>query len=291
MRIKMNVPWLRRALIAAAALLASVPAARAQVNGAPNLSTGGGVTNQTTVGAGGGLGDSLAYGTVGTEHQREQFVAFQAFSKETDPAKRIQKGREFLLRYPKSSYAEQVDAGLMDIYRTQADWNNEYHYADQALALNPNDVDVLATVGWTIPHVINPNDSDADQELEKAEQFAKHAIDVLATLPKPPDLTEAQFTAAKAKRTYQAHSALGLVYFRRNDYDNSAKELELATKDNPTIDQTDLFVLGTDLQNLNRYSDAAEAFGRCAQVSGALQAQCKQGADATKAQAAVTKAK
>jgi len=253
---------------------------------------GSSVPNQSQVGQSGGtMNDQLQYGTMGHEVEREQTSAFQAFSKERDPEKKIHKGQEFLLRYPKSPFVEQVDAALMDTYRTQSDWNNEYHYADQALALNPNDVDVLATVGWTIPHVLKPSDPDADQELEKAEKFAKHAVDVLATLPKPPDLTDSQFTAAKARRTYQAHSALGLVYFRRNDYDNSEKELEQSTSGNPTPDPTDLFVLGADLQNLSRFGEAADAFGRCSQVAGALQNQCQQNADVAKRQADVSKPK
>ena len=173
----------------------------------------------------------------------------------------------------------------MNAYRAQQNWKDTFRLADSALALDPDDVDVLSTVSWTIPHVYNPSDPGASEELSKAETYAKHSIDVLARLHKPPDLTDAQFDAAKSKRAFQAHSALGLVYFRRNDYDNSAKELQQATKDNPNPDQTDLFVLGVDLHHLNRYSESAEAFRGCSQIAGALQNQCKQNADAAQAQA------
>ncbi len=250
---------------------------------------GQGVGNQTQMGAGGGMTDQLQYGTMGHAAEREQTSAFQAFSKERDPEKKIQKGQEFLMKYPKSLYVEQVDAGLMDTYRTRADWKNEYEYADRALALNPKDVDVLTTVGWTIPHVYTPNDPNAEQELQKAETYSKQAIEILATLPKPRDMSDADFAAAKAKRTFQAHSALGLVYFRHQDYDNSAKELALATKDNPAPDQTDLFVLGVDSQHLNHASDAVDAFGRCGQIAGPYQDRCKQSADAVKAQVNASK--
>ncbi|MGA8012067.1 MAG: hypothetical protein WB949_06550 [Candidatus Acidiferrales bacterium] len=282
---------LRYSCIAATALFGLASLSRAQSSPIGG-GAGSSVPNQSQVGQSGGtMNDQLQYGTMGHEVEREQNSAFQAFSKERDPGKKIQKGREFLLKYPKSPFVEQVDAGLMDTYRTQADWKNEYAYADRALVLNPRDVDVLTTVGWTIPHVYNPSDSDADQELRKAETYAKQAIEILATMPKPPDLKEAEFAAAKARRTFQAHSALGLVYFRRQDYDNSAKELDLATKDNPTPDQTDLFVLGADLQNLNRSGEAADAFGRCGQIAGALQDRCKQSAAAAKAQADQSKPK
>lgn len=261
----------------AAALFALAPASRGQ---------GEGIANQTQMGAmGGGMTDDLQYGLAGGGVERDQADAYQKFVKEQNPAKKIQLGGKFLEKYPKSTLAERVDAGLMNTYHAEGDWKDCYQFADAALALQPDDVDVLTTVGWTIPHVYNPNDANADQELSTAETYAKHAIEVLAKMPKPPGLTEGQFAAAKQKRSFQAHSALGLVYFRRNDYDNSAKELEQSTKGNPNPDPTDLFVLGADLQNLGRYGEASDAFGGCSQLAGPLQNQCKQSADLTKAQA------
>jgi tetratricopeptide (TPR) repeat protein len=220
---------------------------------------------------------------------KDEVIAFQAFSKAEEPAKKIQLGNTFLQKYPKSLFVERVDSGMMNAYRARQDWKNAYLFADHALVLQPDDVDVLATVAWTIPHVYSPDDSDADQELKKAESYAKHALEVLPTTPKPAGVTGAQFLASKAKRSLQAHSALGLVYFRREDYENSAKELEQATKGNPTPDQTDLYVLGVDLQNLTRYGEAADAFQACSQIPGGLQDQCKEGADSAKGLADLSK--
>jgi tetratricopeptide (TPR) repeat protein len=270
----MNKTFARNALpcaMLAAAIFGFTSTARAQ---------GEGMANQTQMGTAGGMTDQLAYGNLGAAVARDQSDAYQAFLKERDSAKKIEKGREFLKRFPKSLLAEQVDASLMDLYRTQADWKDEYVYADQALALNPKDVDVLATVGWTIPHVMNPNDPDAADELDKAEKFAKQALEILAALPKPTDMSEAQFTAAKAKRTSQAHSALGLVYFRRNNYDDSVKELQESLRGNPFQDATAFYVLGVDLMKLNRFGEAADAFTGCSQLAGPLKAPCKQQADA-----------
>jgi len=218
---------------------------------------------------------------------KDEIAAFQVFSKEQTPDKKIKLGGAFLEKYPKSPLVERVDAGMMNAYRAQQDWKDTYLFADHALALKPDDVDVLATVAWTIPHVYSPDDADADQELKKSEEYAKHALEVLATMHKPADMSEAQFADSKTRRSFQLHSALGLVYFRREDYANSANELEQATKGNATPDPTDLYALGVDLQNLKRYSEAAEAFRGCGQIAGALQDQCKQNADSTKALAAL----
>jgi tetratricopeptide (TPR) repeat protein len=203
--------------------------------------------------------------------------------------KKIQLGNAFLAKYPTSIFDEAVDAGLVNAYYEKQDWNDFYSTADKALALKPDDVDVLATVGWVIPHIYNPHDDNADQQLIKAETCEKRAIQVLAAVPKPAGFTDAQFAASKAQKAIQAHSALGLVYFRREDYANSASELQLSIQNNSSPDQTDLYVFGIDLQNLGKFSEAEEAFGRCAQAIGNLSDRCKERADEARKQAAQPK--
>jgi len=193
--------------------------------------------------------------------------------------KKITLGTAFLQRYPKSVYVEAVDVGLTNAYLAKQDWKNFYNFANQALAKNPNEVDVLTTVGWVIPHQFDPNGASPAQQLQKAEADEKHALDLLSQMSKPKGVSAQQFAAMKAQKSQQAHSALGLVYFRRGDYADSATELQQSTQASTGVDETDLFVLGADLQNLKRHADAAKAFARCSEVAGPLQARCKQSAD------------
>ncbi|MGA9883891.1 MAG: hypothetical protein WBQ34_09250 [Candidatus Acidiferrales bacterium] len=213
-----------------------------------------------------------------------QTKAYKAFYKVApgNPDKKIELGNEFLKQYPKSPLNEAVDVGLTNAYYAKQDWNDFYSAADQALALNPNEVDILTTVGWVIPHEYDPNAANAEQLLDKAESDEKHALDLLAKMPKPKGVSDTEFAALKAQKEQQAHSALGLVYFRRGDYANSVNELQQSTKETTRPDQTDYYVLGVDLQNLNRKADAAAAFARCSQMSGPLQSQCQQEAEQEK---------
>ena len=226
----------------------------------------------------------------GTIDAREE-SAYRAFysTKPGELDKKIRLGNEFLKKFPESPLVEAVEAGLVTAYYDKQDWSNLYVAADGALAKKPDDVDVLATAGWVIPHFFDPSDPEADKRLEKAETYSKHALQVLATMPRPDYLTPAQFAALKSQKTVQAHSALGLVFFRRADYENSVKELQQATQGNASPDPTDLFVLGVSLENLNRPVEAAEAFDRCGQIAGALQDRCK--GSAAEAKALATQAK
>jgi tetratricopeptide (TPR) repeat protein len=205
-----------------------------------------------------------------------QEKAYKAFYKTADLDTKIELGNEFLQRYPQSPLDEGVEVGLMNVYYAKQDWNDFYATADKALALSPDEVDVLTTVGWVIPHEYDPNQANAEQLLSKAESYEKHALDVLAKMSKPKGMADKQFAVLKAQKEQQARSALGLVYFRRGDYANSIIELRQATQATDNPDQTDLYVLGVDLQNLNQHAEAAAAFTRCSQLSGSLQAQCQE---------------
>jgi tetratricopeptide (TPR) repeat protein len=212
----------------------------------------------------------------------QEVNAYKAFYKANEPAKKIELGDKFLQKYPKSALDEPVDVGLLRVYYAQQDWKDVYATADKALVLKPDDLYVLTTVSWVIPHVSQPGDPDADQLLDKAETYAKHAIEIMPTMSKPSYVTDAQFAELKTQSAIQAHSALGLVDFRRGDYDNSAKELQQSSPSTANPDATDLYVLGIDFENLNRLADAADAYSRCGQISGPLQDRCKQSADAAR---------
>lgn len=218
-------------------------------------------------------------------------AAYKAFydAGAQDADKRIQLGQDFVQKYPASRYTEAVYAGLTSAYYTKQDWKDFYASADKALAIRADDVDLLVMVGWVIPHIITPDDPDASSKLDKAERFEKQAIVAMPSLVKPATMTDEQFALTKTEKLAEAHSGLGLVYFRRQQFDDSVKELQQATQGAANPDPTDLFVLGYSLQNLNRYSEAVDAYNRCGQVPGPLQDRCKQSAEAAKKLAAQSK--
>ncbi len=50
------------------------------------------------------------------------------------------------------------------------------------------------------------------------------------TMPKPDGVTDEQFAKAKQASLAQAHSGLGLVYFRQQQFDKAVTEMQQAVK-------------------------------------------------------------
>jgi tetratricopeptide (TPR) repeat protein len=203
-------------------------------------------------------------------------AAYQQFAnlKADDYDQQIQQGEVFVKKYPHSGYNEVVYSRLTTAYYQKQQLDKMYDAGEKALVIDPNNVQVLVLVGWVIPHNIDPNDPATESRLQKSEIYEKRALQILPTLVKPASLTDEQFTRAKAEDESMAHSGLGLAYFREQKADDSLKEMQLATNtDKP--DPVDLFIMGIDLDNLKRYSDAAQAFDRCAQIPGVMQDRCK----------------
>jgi tetratricopeptide (TPR) repeat protein len=219
----------------------------------------------------------------------EEEKAYKAFYDANTPAQadaRIKLGEDFVAKYPKSKYAEVVYARLMQDYFNKQQFDKMYDAAAKTLAINPDNVSVLVLEGWVIPHNYDPNDMNSERLLNRAEADEKHAIELIPNLPKPAGMTDDQFSKAKDAALSQAHSGLGLVDFRKQDFANSVSELQQGEKLATTPDPTDFYVMGIELQALNRFSDASDAFQKCAQIPGALADRCKQKADETKKLAA-----
>jgi tetratricopeptide (TPR) repeat protein len=192
--------------------------------------------------------------------------------------RRMEAGDAFVQKYADGPFTEAVYSQLTTAAYQKQDFARMETYADHALALNPDDVTVLVFVGWVIPHSASP----APAQLDKAEKFERHALELLPTLAKPAGMSDAQLATAKSEYDLQAHSALGLVDYRRENFQGAATELNQATAGASRPDPADFYVLGVSLDRLDRFSDAASAFSRCAAIPGAEQATCHEHAEAAK---------
>ena len=198
------------------------------------------------------------------------------FETKDNAERKIQLGEDFLKKFPQSRYLESVYSQLTAAYLAAGQVDRMFAAGEKAIELRPDDMDVLSLLAWVMPRRIGASTLDADQKLDKAEKYGKQAITLLVAMQKPAMLTDEDFTKAKNEKLSMCHSGLGVVYFHRQRYADSAAELEQATKLSTTPDPTDYYVLGLAYMNAKRYGDAAGAFGQCAAAPTPLQDPCKQ---------------
>jgi tetratricopeptide (TPR) repeat protein len=217
----------------------------------------------------------------------EEDATFKAFqdSPALDAKKKIELGEAFALKYPQSRYLPIVYNVLTSAYVQTGQVQKMEEVGDKEVALNPNDVQVLAVLGQTIPRALKSTTQDPAKELEKAERYSKRAIEITPTLTKPDTLTEESFTNAKNITLAMAHSGLGLVYIQRGKYADAIPELEQSVKIDPTPDLVNYYLLGLANLRTSHFEDAAAAYTKCAATPGPMQPACQKGAEEAKKRA------
>jgi tetratricopeptide (TPR) repeat protein len=214
----------------------------------------------------------------------EEDAAYKAFTDvpQTDPKKKIELGEAFAQKYPNSRYLSPVYSVLTTSYMVTNDVKKMEETGDKEATLNPNDVQTLAILGQTIPRAISSSTPNPAQELEKAEKYSKRAIEVMPTVTKPANLTDAQFDVAKNQTLAMAHSGLGLVNLRRGKFNDAIPELETSLKIDPNPDPVNIYLLGLANQKASHFDDAIATFTKCANTENPMQAACKNGVEESK---------
>ncbi|HEY2545984.1 MAG TPA: tetratricopeptide repeat protein [Candidatus Acidoferrum sp.] len=230
--------------------------------------------------------NSLTLDTPAPPVNPEEDAAYKAFDAVpmTDAAKKIQAGEAFVQKYPQSRYLAPVYSMLVKVYLAENQVQKMQEAGEKDVAIAPNDVQTLAILGQTIPRAWNASMPNAAAQLDKAEKFAKSAIELTPTIPKPDGMTDQQFTLAKNQTLAMAHGGLGLVYFRRGKFDLAIPEFEESAKvdPNPDADPVTYYVLAISDQRTSHFDAAVAAFNKCASIPGSLQPTCKSGAEEAK---------
>jgi tetratricopeptide (TPR) repeat protein len=213
---------------------------------------------------------------------KEEEDAYKAFFelKRSDLNEVIRSGEEFLKKFSESRYRGSVYSRLVEAYWSTQQLDKLNAVGQKALEMDPNNVDVLAVMGYVLPRRFNPNDLDAEQKLTKYEEYSRRAIKILGEMPKPARLTEEDFARIKNQALAMCHSGLGFVFYHRQRLADAAREFEQATKMVP--ESTDFYVLGVVYDLLKRPQDSENAFGHCAEMAGPMQEPCKLKAEALK---------
>ncbi len=218
-----------------------------------------------------------------TPEEEAAFKDFQALPP-NDIDKRIPMAEQFLQKYPQSRYRPVMYQTLVSGYLAKQEVPKMLEAGEKEIALNPNDTPVLGLMGQTLARTANPKSPDAVQQLNKAEQYSKRAIEVTPTLTKPAELSDEQFNNAKSNALEMAYSGLGLVYLQKGKYSDAIPALEQSVKSDthPEPDPVNLYLLGLANEKASHFDAAVTAYTKCAAIQSTLQPNCKNGIESAK---------
>jgi tetratricopeptide (TPR) repeat protein len=176
---------------------------------------------------------------------REEYDAYQAMAKETDPHKKITAAEAVIAKYPNSDFRDIAYVQEVGAYQQLGQSDQAIAAAKKALGANPDNLDALTYLCFAFPFVYNSKATDAAAQLDQTDQYGKHGLEVLGKLQKPAQVTDEQFTSyVKAKRAI-FNNAVGFVALQKKDYPSSMTALKAAIDDNPT-DPLTFSLLGQD---------------------------------------------
>jgi tetratricopeptide (TPR) repeat protein len=198
-----------------------------------------------------------------------------------DPAMQITIGEDFITKFPMSKYVGGVYGLLTTAYYTTGNTDKMFAAGAKALELNPDNVDVLALLAMAIPRRVKSNTPDGPQQLQKAEVYAHHAIELIPTMAKPETVDDATFEKAKNDKLALAHSGLGLLDIDHSKFEDARNELTQAVQLAATPDPVDYYLLGNADAQTSYMNGAIAAYDKCA-ATGPLVTQCKARLEAMK---------
>lgn len=214
----------------------------------------------------------------------EEDAAYKAITDTpvTEHEKRIQLGEAFLQKYPTTRYRSGTYTILTMAYLQTGQVPKMEEVADKEIALNPNDVQVLAIMGQTLPRSMNSKTPEPDKLLAKAEQYSRRAIELTPTLPKPANVTDESFSLVKNQTLAMAHGGLGLVDVRRGQFKEAIPELNQSVTLDPNPDPVNYYLLGMANAKASHFDDSVAAYDKCAAIIGPMQETCKKGSEEAK---------
>jgi tetratricopeptide (TPR) repeat protein len=202
-----------------------------------------------------------------------------------DPAMQIPVAEDFITKFPMSKYVGGVYGMLTTAYYTTGNTDKMFAAGAKALELNPDNVDVLALLAMAIPRRVKSNTPDGPQQLQKAEVYAHHAIELIPSLAKPETVDDATFEKAKNDKLALAHSGLGLLAIDHSKFEDARTELTQAVQLAASPDPVDYYLLGNADAQASYMNGAIAAYDKCA-ASGPLTTQCKAREEAMKKEVA-----
>jgi tetratricopeptide (TPR) repeat protein len=186
----------------------------------------------------------------------EELDSYLEILVETDAPQRIAKVETFTGNYPDSSLVGLAYQYQMLAYEELKDFEGVIRAGRKALPRLPENLKTLLTLSAAIANVAD-NQSDRDQLLGEAEDYARRALPLLERFLIARQLSIEEWERTRAQMKAQAHESLGQIAAKRSQWVDAVSEFQQAVESSPTPQGSQFLRLGLACAMLDR-SECAE---------------------------------
>src|SRR5712692_6843963 len=200
-----------------------------------------------------------------------QQAVFSGAYQAKDAGKRAALLVRFAQTFADSPYAIQALGVAATAYQQAQNAPKMLEVANGLLTKDPNNLGMLL--------LLSDYYGENGEQLDKAEAYAKKALSVLETAPRPEGLTDEQWAQQKGLQKGLALSALGQVNIQKKDNAQAAENFKAAApllKSNEGSYGRNQYRRGFALLNLKRNAEAKEAFTQAASVNSPYKAKAQE---------------
>jgi tetratricopeptide (TPR) repeat protein len=205
-----------------------------------------------------------------------EYAFFQLLQREPDGSKRLTWLDEFMKAYPDSPNQAQINFNYFIAYKLTNNPEKLNEYGEKAVASDPENVYTL--------NVVADDYASRQANVDKAEEYAKKALELAPKMEKSQGMTDEQFKAQQDRQLGLAHFTLGMVELQRGaqkhkvagaiDEFKSAGDL---LEGNPQLQGRALYYLGYTNEVIYppRHSAAIEALSKAAELPSPWQGEAQ----------------
>jgi tetratricopeptide (TPR) repeat protein len=153
----------------------------------------------------------------------EEFDAYLRVLSKTSPTEIITAGSSFTHEWPGSELCAHVYEVEMEAYRALDDSKSAIRSGEKALQGAPNNLEVLAQLAYILA-----DSSSSPQQLSRAQDLAQREFEAAKRIKLPRSISPDQWEQIQGRLGSIAHSALGLVAYKRGSLADATSEFEIA---------------------------------------------------------------
>ena len=154
--------------------------------------------------------------------QKEQ-QAILAVQVAKDPDERIKAIENVLTNFADTEFKVALLQMAVQAEQQKNDYAQVVFYGERLLKADPKNAFAMVTLASETARHTRENDLDKDEQLAKADKWAKDGIEAAKTAAKPrPDIPDADWEGVKKDLEAQGYVALGMSDLLRKNYDGAA---------------------------------------------------------------------